>query len=399
MARFGSGRFGKSKFGDGQFYQITKASNLRVKVIDNQITKSSNLKVVILDQQIILSSNLRVKATIQITKASNLIVKVSDNQLTKASNLRIRVINNQIILSSNLNVKVFITDFTPSCTFNIYNFNASSGVHVDEDVYMGSGEGTRTIIGFRSDPYENTYTSDDSHEIIYDVTSNSGTANYYHAPTVNGLAGDHEKLFGMDQKTWNPVWSTISGTIDISGDYATSGSQINISVPNTGTVWSPPTPSGSNVFDVPATHFGTLVVVNQPTDWDENLDHKIHGWCPYQLCIGHAVEVSDMDLVSGTHVNNLVRIYGAINTDYSIDFKVYHASPSKWEWSSGASQIDSGTISGHTTDVWDFINNLVVGMQGSTGTYNYTLNLYSASGSYRFPDDPVRIMDIEFIIP
>lgn len=381
--------------------QKSLSSILRVKVLDNQKTLSSSLRVKVLDNQKLLSTNLRVKVLGQQEIIStSLRIKVLDNQITQSSALRVRVIDIQKSLPSNLRVTLtYTTDFTPTCGFNIYNLNASSGAHVDKDVDMGVSEGVRTIVGFQSNPYENTYTSDDTHDIIYDVSSASGTANYYHAPLVNGLTGDHEKTFGMDQQTWNPVWTDISGTMVVSGDWAGSGAQINISVPNTGTVWSPPTASGSNVYDIPALHFGSVVVVNQPTDWDGDEVHKIHGWCPFQMNVGHAVQVSDMDLASGTHVNNLIKIYGVVDTDYLIDFKVYHASPKEWEWYSGATLDANGTITGHATDIWDFIDNLDVGQQAGAGTYNYTLKLYSASGTYQHPNDPVRIMDIEFIIP
>ncbi len=407
--------------------QIFKPTSLKVRVLGQQVFLPSSIKVRVENNQIFLPSQLKVLLVVQLFLPTSLKVRVEENQIFLPSSLtvlltsqiflpsqlrvllvtqiflptdlKVRVEGNQIFLPTSLRVSILsVTEFTPECTFNSYTLNASSGVHIDVNIDGGAYEGIKSVIGFKSDPYEATYTDDDVHELIYDVDSKSGTANFYHFPLVNGLTGSHEKITGMSQITWNDVWTTISGTIDISGDHATSGAKIVISVPNTGSSWTNPTPTGSNVYDVPAVYNGTLVVVNSPADWDGNLDHKIHDWCPYQLNVGHAVEVSDMDLISGSHVDNLIEVVGIINTDYLLDFKVYHASPSKWEWFSGATLIDSGTTTGHVQGTWDFIDNLAIGQQGGAGTYNHTLKLYSASGTFLYPSDPIRTMDLQFII-
>ena len=91
-------------------FNVQKASNLRVKVLDVQVTKASNLRVKVLDNQVTKASNLRVKVLdVQVTKASNLRVKALDQDVQKASNIRVKALDQQVTKASNLKV-ILIAD-------------------------------------------------------------------------------------------------------------------------------------------------------------------------------------------------------------------------------------------------------------------------------------------------
>ena len=120
---------------------ITKTSNLIIRVADNLLTKPSNLRVNA-TETITKTSNLAIAGTELITKTSNLVIRVADNLLTKATNLRINA-TQLVTKASNIAVKVFglsltktsnlrilinpDTPSTPTCVFDSYELNASSG--------------------------------------------------------------------------------------------------------------------------------------------------------------------------------------------------------------------------------------------------------------------------------
>jgi len=430
-------------------HKLAVASNLRVKVLGSQITKASNLSIILLDQEIQKSSNMRIKSLNQILKASNLAVKVFGlelspvtsnlriktlaNEISKssyqrvkalgqeiitpsnlavkvfgqqlspiASNQRIKILAQEITKSSNLRVLVWRADFTPFVTFNDFEVDDVPTGTTNTVINFGLYEGEKTLRAFAVDPHETTRATYTKYEMIYDVDPSSGSANYYHAPTTNGIiAGDKARVAGMDQVNWASGTTEIINLIDILGDGSGGSLATFATSPNlTGTVWAPPEGSGSTAYDVPARYNASVVVVVQPTDWDGNFDHKIHDWQPFQVNVGHAVELADFtNVTSGTHVDNDMDFECPLDSYPLISFRVYHEYPKLWEWYSGATLIDSGDLeSGHTADVWDYLTDLEFGKKEQTGSYPWTLKLYTPSGSILDPN-PVRIINVTLNVP
>jgi len=389
-------------------FQSTKSSNLRVKTFNNQISKSSNL-VIRLTSQLSKPSNLKIIATQQIQKISNLAVKVFGLQQTKSSNLRIKITPSPITKSSNLKVLVWRATFTPLATFTKYELNDGVVSTIDEELNLGAWEGFKTMTCIAVDPYENTMVNPDKHEMYYAVSPEGGNENFYQLPLTNGLVSivDEEPVFetgyrgiGYGQQSWGIGVTTLE--VEINVNDGLGGTKINLTGTwsNPSTAWSPPSGSGTDVMDVPTVYNGSCVVVVQPTDWDGNTDHKMHDWLPLQVSVGHAVEVKDYtEFYSGTHEDSEINLQGHINangTPYDISFKVYHEAPKEWEWYSGATKIDSGTLTPNK-NTWQMLDNLNMGSTHLSGTVAFVLKLYARSGSVLHPN-PIRVMTVNRII-
>jgi len=390
--------------------QLFQPSNLRINITQEQ-TLSSNLRVKAIGQQISLSSNLVIQLTSHLSVSSSLRVLIQQ-QLSLSSNLAVRVFGQQIYLPSSLSVQIeWRAAFTPTVTFSRYELNDSTEPTIDDDIDFGSWEGTKTMTAIAVDPYEESMVNPDNHEMYYTVDPESGHENFYQVPLTNGLLSIDDATsgtvyevgyrgIGFDQQTWTSGSTTIEVEININDGL--SGNRVNLTGTwaNTGTVWSPPSASGTDVLDVPSVYNGCCMVVVQPSDWDGNTDHKLHDWLPLQVSVGHAVEVKDYaEFYSGTHEDSEINLQGYINANgspYDISFKVYHERPNEWEWYSGATKIDSGTLTTNK-DTWQMLDNLNMGATHTSGTTTFSLKLYARSGSVLHPN-PVRVMTVNRII-
>jgi len=366
------------------------------------IFKPSTLRVIIRYETFIPTS-MRVVLGQQIFTPTNLKIRALGQQKSLPSSLIVSL-TSQISLSSILRVLVFTASFTPEVTFSRYELNDVTSGTIDDNLDFGLWEGIKTLNAVAVDPYEDTMVNPDKHEFYYTVSPRSGTENFFQNPVSDGLinssgvAENGYRAIGFEQQTWSSGTTELISLIDTDGDWAGSGSQISFitSLNNTSTGWSPPSASGTNVFDVPRPYNGTMMVVVQPTDWDGDTDHKLHDWLPFQVSVGHAVEVSEITFISGTHQDSLVEAKCNLNIDYDISFKVYHEMAKEWEWYSGATMIDNGTIT-PVKNTWKFINNVVLGQHPSSGTYTHELRLYTDSGSVLHPN-PVRVVTVDMII-
>jgi len=398
----------KAKFTNlvGDSALSTNAVNTTVTGI--QLSLPSSLTV-ILRQQTSLPTNLRVSVFYQIFTPSSLKVRVSGLQTSLSSNLRVNA-TQQTSLSSTLRVLVFTASFTPEAIFSRYEKNDGAEPTIDNEYDMGLWEGYKTMNAIAVDPYENSMVNPDKHEFYYTVSPRSGTENFFQQPITNGFVSIDPATsgsiyetgyrgVGFEQQSWGVGVTEIIVEFDVDGDWAGSGSRVTLTGAwaNTGTVWSPPSASGSNVLDVPHTYNGSVVVAVQPSDWDGNFDHKLHDWQPLQVNAGHAVEVKDFSMISGTHEDSEINLQGNLNTAYDMSFRVYHEHPKEWEWYSGATKIDSGTLTPNK-DTWQFLDNLNLGTTHLSGTTVFELHLYCRSGTMLHPDDPVRVMTVNKII-
>lgn len=372
------------------------------------ISLPSYLKV-ILRSELSKSTTLRVNATQEIFVPSKLAVKVFGLQISLSTNIRV-VGSLQVFLPSTLKVLITEVATTPTISFTRYEKNDVTSGTIDNDFDFGAWDGTRTMNAIVVDPYENTMVNPDKHEFYYSVSPKSGTENFYMTPLTNGMVSIdgatsgtiYEASFrGIDleeQKVWITGTTEIIVEFDVDGDWAGNGSRIDLTGAwaNTGTVWTAPSVSGSNVLDVPHMYNGSMMVMNQPTDWDGDSDHKIHDWLPLQVNVGHAVEVKDFSMVSGTHEDSIINLQGNLNTLYDMSFRAYHEHPNEWEWYSGATKIDSGTLT-VSQDTWQFIDNVNLGKTHLSGTTSFYLKLFCRSGTVLHPD-PVRVITVNKII-
>jgi len=384
---------------------LYKPSSLRIRLIDQQLSLPSSL-VIGLTSQLSLPSSLLVNLIVNLSLPSSLIIRLVNQQLSLPSNLVVSL-TTQLVLPSALRVLEYRATFTPTVTFSRYELNDATEPTIDEEIDLGLWEGHKTITAIAVDPYEDTMVNPDKHEFYYAVDPEGGNENFFQVPLTNGLMSvvsetpvfeDGYRGLGYDQQSWGVGVTEIIALIDVNGDWAGSGSRVNLTGAwsNAGTAWSPPSASGTNVLDVPTVYHGCCMTVVQPTDWDSNPDHKLHDWLPLQVSVGHAVEVKDFSMISGTHEDSTIDLQGNLNTAYDISFRVYHERPKEWEWYSGATKIDSGTLT-TDKDTWQMLNNLDMGTTHLSGTTTFSLKLYANSGSILHPN-PVRVMTVNRII-
>jgi len=376
---------------------ISLNSDSAVKVFDISISKISDSRVQIIDNTISLLSDTLVKILQNIQLNSDATVKVS---------------NLTISLISDSKVIVPRADWQPSMTFDKYEFNTvDTDITANEqDITLDEPDGLKTIQTIHIDPYEDTLINADTHEFFYSASQGSGTADYQQKTLANGFFEYDGGTETYDQLTRarpigmsdRPVWNggNVSYSIDTEGDWAGSGSElVIISSPysNSGSSWTPPSGSGTNVLDVPNTHNGSMIVVNDFSDWDSNVYHGFHQWLPIQVVVGHTLEMAGFDFISGTYSDNKIDLYGNTSTDYWIDFKTYHEYAKEWEWVSGSTGLNSGTIT-PSEETWQFIRNLDLINFVAGGTYSYQLRLYGSNSGSMFDltfGEALRTIDVD----
>ena len=308
--------------------------------------------------------------------------------------------------------------YTPVVTFSKY---LKDGIETDISsdvvtVTSGSFEGIdedKFIYNIVVDPMELSRLTVSTHEFKWTINPSSGTENTLTSPVVNGLLSGSAQRFvnfsagAFIASAWSSGLTSGSMSIALDDGFVGSGSSQAVSVPNSGTAWSPPFGvEGDTVVDVPTifqgSYMNTVIPPIETTD-------RLHDFQMVQLHVGHQVEVSNWSEVATGLMedNDLTLTRGTSESgELLLSLKTFHLFPDQWElYDDDSILVASGTQTGDLTydpitgeptftAEWDFINNLSLG----TPVLNedWTLKLY-ASGSIAHPT-PLRTINIHIVV-
>jgi len=376
-------------------YALSLLSNAKAVYLDQTISLLSNTAVQVYDQTIELDSDAWVILRNQsMSILSDAFVMYIDQSISLLSDTRVKRLGQSLSLTSDAESTVSRAAWQPSMTWDKYEFNGTpTDITANEiDITLDLPDEDKTTQAIHIDPFELTMVSPNTHEFFFTASSGTGTPEYKQNTLANGFfiyvsgsgytQGTRARPIGMDTK---PAWAggNVTFLLDIEGDWGTSGAELFMSGnwSNTDTSWSPPSGSGTNVMDIPTSYNGAIMVVNDYSNWDGNIYRGFHQWNPVQIIVGHAVEVESFDFSSGTYSDNQIDFHGDVFTTYTAQFKIYHEFAQLWEWYSGATKINSGSIT-PTENTWKVITVDDFRWQGTPNTKDYTLKLFgNASGS------------------